>query len=499
MSGTRARRGDEQYEKWYMRDCVRCGRHARFAAHWPDGYVCRTCHNKAFKHRGRCPDCGYLRALAGRDADGMAICTACAGFSGYSYACRRCRREDIMYRDKLCARCTLSDRLTELLGDQSGTVRPALRPLLDSLAGRDDAAQALLWVGRSYVADLLRALGSGELALTHEAFNDADPKATAEHLRELCVHLELLPARDHQLVLFERWWTREFRPALTDPATARTIEMFVAWEVAARLRRRAGEGSLTPHARSWAVDQVRRAAEFLGWLQCRGRALSSCSQADLDRWHADHPAHRRTRLRAFLAWAIKTKQMRSLELPTTELRRRAPITSRERHDLLDRLLDPHELPLRPRVVALLVLLFGQPLTRIARLRHDDVHVSAEKEVTLALGTQPAPVPPAAAAVLLEFCEHRAHASNASNPDAPWVFPGRSAGQPTHPAILGQELTRHGLPGTRGRTAALRDLAQHAPAPVIAEALGIHPVTAHRHRTGAGATWSAYPSLAREPR
>jgi hypothetical protein len=33
----------EQYERWHVRDCVRCGRRAAKAANW-EGSVCRTCY-----------------------------------------------------------------------------------------------------------------------------------------------------------------------------------------------------------------------------------------------------------------------------------------------------------------------------------------------------------------------------------------------------------------------------------------------------------------------
>jgi hypothetical protein len=38
---------------------------------------------------------------------------------------------------------------------------------------------------------------------------------------------------------------------------------------------------------------------------------------------------------------------------------------------------------------------------------------------------------------------------------------------------------------------LRQLVLQAPAPVVAQALGFHPVTAHRHAADAGGTWKSY--------
>jgi hypothetical protein len=55
----------EQYERWHVRDCVRCGRRAAKAANW-EGPICRTCYAKAVHTRGPCADCGADRLLPGR-------------------------------------------------------------------------------------------------------------------------------------------------------------------------------------------------------------------------------------------------------------------------------------------------------------------------------------------------------------------------------------------------------------------------------------------------
>jgi hypothetical protein len=49
----------------------------------------------------------------------------------------------------------------------------------------------------------------------------------------------------------------------------------------------------------------------------------------------------------------------------------------------------------------------------------------------------------------------------------------------------------GLPATTGRTAAVRQLVLQAPAPVVADMLGFHPVHTTRVATDAGGAWSRY--------
>jgi hypothetical protein len=113
-----------------MAECCRCGRRRHKAGTWPDGHVCRTCSDRAVRTRGTCPEGGEDRALPGlRPGDGAAICTTCAGFS-QTFDCSRCGFEGKLLRGRLCERCTLTDRLTALLDDGTGRIRPALVPLI---------------------------------------------------------------------------------------------------------------------------------------------------------------------------------------------------------------------------------------------------------------------------------------------------------------------------------------------------------------------------------
>lgn len=82
----------EQYERWHKRDCVRCGRNGSFAARWPGGHVCRTCHDRRCGNTAAVPAAAPTGAARPAPGDGAAVCPDCAGFS-MSYACSRCRRQ----------------------------------------------------------------------------------------------------------------------------------------------------------------------------------------------------------------------------------------------------------------------------------------------------------------------------------------------------------------------------------------------------------------------
>jgi hypothetical protein len=101
------------------------------------------------------------------------------------------------------------------------------------------------------------------------------------------------------------------------------------------------------------------------------------------------------------------------------------------------------------------------------------------------------VPEPFATLLLQAAARRGNMNTAVNPAARWLFPGRRAGQPLNPATLGALIRDLGVPTVTARTAALRQLVLQTPAPVVAQSLGFHRITAHRALVEAGGTWSRY--------
>ncbi|MFD4764690.1 hypothetical protein ACFWOJ_39665 [Streptomyces sp. NPDC058439] len=192
---------DEQYERRYMAECCRCGRRKHKAGTWPDGYVCRNCSDRAVRIRGTCPECDEGRALPGlRPGDGTPICTTCAGFS-QSFDCSRCGFEGKLLGGRLCERCTLSDRLTALLDDGTGRVRPELTPLFDLLVAMDKPSSGVAWLALRHdqpgnPSQRLRQLGLGQIPLTHDAFHELQPWRSAAHLEELLMASGVLPPVD---------------------------------------------------------------------------------------------------------------------------------------------------------------------------------------------------------------------------------------------------------------------------------------------------------------
>lgn len=187
---------------------------------------------------------------------------------------------------------------------------------------------------------------------------------------------------------------------------------------------------------------------------------------------------------------MASKLARPLRLPPQAITRNAPLPEPDRIALLGRLLSSHHLPLRSRVAGVIVLLYAQPLSRIVRLTVDDLTRDGD-QVLLRLGEPPSPVPAPVAELLLAWIAQRDNMNTATNPNSRWLFPGRRAGQPMHPRSLGALVTKLGIPTTTGRTAAIQQHVLTMPAPVVADALGYHPVTTTKIATQAGTTWSRY--------
>lgn len=460
---------------------------------WPDGLVCRPCQRKALHRRGVGPSCRVERLLPGRRGD-AAICRDCAGITR-DFACARCGVEALPHLGGRCAACVLDERLRQLLDDGTGRIRPELQPLATLLADTGNVENTLRWTRRPNGSTLLRELASGELELSHAALNTRGQGQTTTYVRGLLVAAGVLPDEDPVLVHFERWLTRRLAGLAGHPCQ-QVLRQFGLWHQLPRMRTKAAGRRLPAAADLYARAQFKAAQSFLTWLGTVGIGLAHVSQADLDRWFEEARRGDRDRCRGFLTWAMTTRLMPAGQVPPLVIGAGPGITQTERLNLLRRCAEDTGLPLAPRVAAMLVVLFGQPLTRIRTLTVDDV-IDGE-DVTIRLGDPPSPVPQPFAALLLELCANRDNLSVAANASCRWLFPGRGPGQPIGYNTLRRWVTSVGLHVGHARVTALRQLVLDVPAPVVATALGFAHFTAHRHVTAAGGVWNRYAAPSTTP-
>jgi hypothetical protein len=156
-----------------------------------------------------------------------------------------------------------------------------------------------------------------------------------------------------------------------------------------------------------------------------------------------------------------------------------------------RLLHDSTMQLVDRVAGCMVLLFGQPQSKIAAMTSDQV-THAGDTVTIRLGRHDIPVPDPLGDLLLQLIrEGKTHVGIATPTHTRWLFPGGLPGQPITPKRLAERLRAIGIPTQAARRAALTDLAAHLPAAVLADLLDLHTTTAVKWMNHAGADWSHY--------
>jgi hypothetical protein len=157
-----------------------------------------------------------------------------------------------------------------------------------------------------------------------------------------------------------------------------------------------------------------------------------------------------------------------------------PLDPERRATAARRLLHNPDIHPADRVAGALVVLFAQPLSRVARLTVDDLTIEPGR-VALRLGDTPFELPEPLAAAALPAHER-------------WLFPGASPGRPIGELALGRRLRRVGIDCAANRRAALLELSGEVPAPVLADLLGVHINTATRWAGLAGRHQANYLSL-----
>lgn len=280
--------------------------------------------------------------------------------------CRRCGTETALGRTGTCWRCLLTERVTELLAGQDGTVAAPLAPLAAALAATPNPNSGYTWLRANPRAErLLAQLASGELALDHVAFDEISDSRTVEFLRGLLVAQECLPARDPHLGTFERWIVTKL-DTLDDPEHRKVVDRFARWHLLRQLRDGADRGPISDGAFLNAKQSTTVTITFLGWLADRGTPLPQLDQHDIDAWFGTGSTTRKHAIR-FLYWAREQKLIGNIDVPVPRPGTTQPLAARERIEHLRRILTDSNIAPAPALIGALVLLFGVSLGQITKL------------------------------------------------------------------------------------------------------------------------------------
>jgi hypothetical protein len=469
--------------------CARCGHDRPPAVRWDEGPLCDPCYTAALRHRGRCAVCGHERRLVAPPGPRATTCADCTGVP-VTHACGDCGREDKLYERGRCARCGLARRAAELLSGSTGTVPTELTTVFEAIRAARTPRSALNWLRKGAAATVLAEVASGQLPLTHEAFDAHPHPRAADYLRQMLVAGGALAHRDEDLARAERWLST-LLAAIKVTEHRRLVRAFATWRVMRRLRRSA-EASPAPHTyTAHARLKIKTAASFLTWLAANNTTLADCRQADIDNWLTTGPST--CHVRDFLAWASKRGHCHQFTVPSPPPHTGAATDPEHRWALVSRLLHDDGLDTTDRVAGCLVLLFGQQQSRIAAMTTDQIiHRDNDHEVSVRFGRHDLPVPAPLGALLLQLIHHgKSHVGIGSPPDSQWLFPGGLPGRPITASRLADRLRKLGIHTQAGRRAALLDLAIQLPAAVLADLLNLHPTTAVKWTRQAGGDWTRY--------
>lgn len=475
--------------------CDGCGTVTAVASRTGGRRLCARCHAHPMRP---CGQCGRTRRVAVTARDGQPdLCPTC--HQAPTLVCAQCGqtgpcRTTTPDRSPICWRCQLHRQLEQTLGAH---VPPPLRPLLQALRDVEQPRSVLGWLARSPAAPVLAAMATGQAPVHHQTLDtagaDRGGRAFAiEHLRQLLVASGALPDRDEHLHRLQQRLATVIDAGHPDDQAV--LRAYATWQLLRRLRDRANAGAPTLHAADRAHEVLAEAARFLGALREHDLTLGSCTQASLDQWLTSRRSAQRL-LPVFLTWA-----QRQYHLPGALTITAAPgwqlgsvQPADQRWQLARQLLHDDALPTPDRVAGLLVLLYGQTLSRISRLRPADVTTGPDDvDVRLQLGTDAIQIGEPLATLLRRLPIAASVSTARGLPAAEqWLFPGRRPGRAAHPTTLAKRLRRLAVEPRAGRNSALLHLAEHLPARVLADLLGLHIGTAERWSTTAGTRWMGY--------
>lgn len=468
--------------------CSRCAKNRAVWSRTAKGEpLCGGC----ARRREPCTNCGNSRYVAFRLPAGP-LCSTCYRKHPASVRpCTRCGVIERLHHHGLCTRCACHQQLFNLLARAEGDLYPHVEPIYQVLA-RSEPARVLAWLRTPTARKILTDLSLVNHPVTHDILDRYLPSRATHYLRKVFVAGNVLPTRDEYLAMLERW-VNDVAGEIVDPGERRIVRGYASWYHLRRLRRDSKRQRTTPEQAAYVQADVRIGMKLISWLRDNGRNLATCTQSDIDRWLADG-GPTGYKARSFVLWTNQHGHTHDLMIPVPPRSEAlAHIQDDHRWQLVRRLLHDNELPIEDRVAGLLLLLYAQPLARIARLTCDQI-LQHQTPVQLLLGTKPLDLHPPFDDLVRDLAARRhGRAVLGRTSNHPWLFPGGAPGQPITGRHLRLRLRPLGISARASRNTALIDLATQVPAVALSRLLGIHINTATswaQHAAGSPASYAA---------
>jgi hypothetical protein len=260
------------------------------------------------------------------------------------------------------------------MGPASRPLPPGLQALRNELATAEHPVTATRWLTKPSIAPVLSDLAAGRMPLTHQAFDELPGTQALAHLRQTLVTVGALPERDEEMARLETFLAR-LLDSQHDPERRLLLHRYLTWHLIRRLRSR-NNGRPATRQQSLMIRRLSRGTvAFLDWLDARNLTLSSCQQADLDRWHADERAVYREETGRFIRWARASKLTAGYLAAAPRWNGPAQMLDhQDRWHIARRLLHDDQLKPEDRLAGLFVLLYAQGTTAISRMTVSQIQV-----------------------------------------------------------------------------------------------------------------------------
>ena len=462
----------------------------------------------------RCPACG--RPTTRANTTNCRVCVA-ENIAERTSDCSSCGRQTRDAIEGLCGGCNrwaqhvcaTCDGPVDLVTVSNGALachRCLLAGELDPLARADpddwvieicaalrvaqSVASTRHWLAHSPGGRLLARLAAGELDVSHQEL-DRHTSRSVERLRGLLIASGALEADERRVDRLTET-VMAITDTIADPADRRVVQTFLRWRALPRIRRRAETGASTVHSAGNLQQQTTVICRFIDALNAQSRALGDCRQVDIDNWFAA-PGATPTLVTSFLTWARKQRHLPAdLDIPSGTRSRQptTPADQQRRWDIARRLVTDDTISADDRVAAALVVLYAQPLTRIAALAIGDVTSHDNGEVTIAFGTHQIDLTEPFAELARQLPIRRQNGT-ADHLATRWLFPSTRPDRAAHPTTIANRLRRIGIDPRPNRLAAISQLASEIPPALLAESIGISARQASKWVGLAGGNWSTY--------
>ena len=293
----------------------------------------------------------------------------------------------------------------------------AMQTLIEVLCGVDRPESILTWKRNIKVLELLGGITSGAIPLTHDGLTAADPPAISITCAACCNTTDCSQNATNTWPASNSGWptnsTRSTPPRFAPRSnSSRPGTICDGYAV----NRNPGQSSDGP--KRYAKQEITETIKFLTWLnRLISAPLATCAQQDVDEYLASGPTTRHM-IRTSSSGRRKQAQRGGAD---RLISRRRPAASPKTNDWpgFKELLTGDSESLPYRVAGVLLLLYAQPLTKIAALPTSAIAIT-DRDADIWLGTEPSPYPSPS-----QTCSspHRQPTQSAEPPAGCWRAPG----------------------------------------------------------------------------